>query len=133
MLERLALRVDAGKRRQQRRVDVEDGVRKRVEERRADKPHVAGQADEPDVARLQLARQRPIVLVARPASAMVDAERLDAGLPRALEPRRVRAVRDDDGNRRVEAAVANGVDERLKVAAAPRDQDAKAPVHDRLV
>ena len=54
-------------------------------------------------------------------------------LSRAFEPGRVSAVRDDDRNRRVEAPVANGVDQRLEVAAAPRDQDAKAPVHDRLV
>ena len=64
---------------------------------------------------------------------MVDAERLDAGLPRALEPRRVLAIRDDDRDRRVEAPVADRVDERLEVAAASRDEDAKAPVHDRLV
>jgi hypothetical protein len=114
-------------------MDVENGVRERAQERRADKPHVAGQAHESDVARLELARHRPIVLVARPEFAMIDAERLDTGLPRARETRRVSAIRDDHRNRRLEAPVANGVDQRLKVAAAPRDQDAKATVHDRLV
>ena len=107
---------------------------KRLEQRRADEPHEAGEADQADVARLQLARQRPIVVVARrPIRDGSMTDRLDAGLPRALEPGGIRAVRDHDRDRGVEAPVANGVDERLEVAAAPRDQDAKAPVHDRLV
>jgi hypothetical protein len=33
----------------------------------------------------------------------------------------------DDGDRGGEAAVADGVDERLEVAAAPRDEDADPP------
>ena len=48
VLERLALRVEAGERRQQRRVNVEDAHRKGVEQRLADKPHEAGEADEVD-------------------------------------------------------------------------------------
>ena len=56
VLERLTLRVEAGKRGQQRRVDVEDAVRKRVEQRRADQPHEAGEADQLHAARRE---QRP--------------------------------------------------------------------------
>ena len=43
-VERLALGVEAGKRRQQRRVDVQDRVGERVEQRLARPPHEAGQA-----------------------------------------------------------------------------------------
>ena len=64
VLERLPLRVEAGKRRQQRRMDVEDAVRKRVEQRRADEAHEAGETDELDAARAQQLGQRAIVGVA---------------------------------------------------------------------
>ena len=133
VLERLALRVDARKRRQQRRVDVQDGVRKRLEERRADQPHVAGQADEPDIARLQLARQRAIV--ARRATAIRDGRCRRVSMPAC------RARSSPAASARFEmttAIVASrrpsriGVDERLEIAAAARDQHAEAPVHDRL-
>ena len=56
VLERLPLRVKTGKRRQQRRMDVENRVRERVDERRADEPHEAGKTHEPDVARLRSSR-----------------------------------------------------------------------------
>ena len=46
MVQRLALRVDARERRQERRVDVENRVGKCVEKRCPDQPHETGQADE---------------------------------------------------------------------------------------
>ena len=51
VLERLLLGIDAGERRQQRRMDVEHGVRKGVEQPRADQTHETGEADEADAAR----------------------------------------------------------------------------------
>ena len=101
VLERLALRVDAGERRQQRRVDVEDRVRERVEERRADQPHEAGEADERDAARAQLVRDRARRTSSRDGErAVIDDERLDARPPRhASSPAALAPVRDDDGDR----------------------------------
>ena len=64
VLERLPLRVEAGKRRQQRRMDVQDPFGKRLEQRRPDQPHEAGQTDQIDVARAQLLDERPVVGVA---------------------------------------------------------------------
>ncbi|MCK7517048.1 MAG: hypothetical protein MZV64_04655 [Ignavibacteriales bacterium] len=55
--------------------------------------------------------------------------RLDAGQPGALEAERVGAVRDDDGDARVEPAVADGVDDGLEVGPPARDQDADVAVH----
>ena len=57
VLERLPLRVEPGKRRQQRRVDVEDrGSGNAVEQRRAEQPHEAGEAHQLDAARASAAR-----------------------------------------------------------------------------
>ena len=64
---------------------------------------------------------------------MIDVKRFNPSLPRSIEPGRIRPIRDDDSDRGVEAAVADGVDQRLQIAATPRDQDAKAPVHVRFV
>ena len=59
VLERLPLRVEPGKRRQQRRMNVEDAIGKRLEQRRPDQPHEAGQTDQPDVARAAARRRSP--------------------------------------------------------------------------
>lgn len=61
---------------------------------------------------------------------MVDRERLDAGTPGAIQAGRVRAIGNDDRDCGVEASVTGGIDERLEVAASPRDQDAQAAVVD---
>ena len=46
------------------------------------------------------------------------------GRARALEPAGVGAIRDDDRDARRQPPFVDGVDERLKVAAAARDEDA---------
>src|SRR5262245_3572088 len=51
--ERLPLRLQAGKSRQKRRVNVENGVRERIEQRPANQAHESGQADEPDLTGLE--------------------------------------------------------------------------------
>ncbi len=63
---------------------------------------------------------------------MVKAERFDAGTSRAFEAVRVDSIGNNDRDRGVEASATSGVDERLKVAVAPGDQDAQAAVHERL-
>ncbi len=65
VLERLTLGVHAGKRRQQRWVDVEDRARKRRAKTRAEPPHEAGEADEPRSVRPQCRDERRIVGVTR--------------------------------------------------------------------
>ena len=101
VLERLALRVDAGKRRQQRRVDVEDARSGNASSRRrADQPHEAGEADERDVARRSSLASAAIEVVAVGERPVIEDQRLDAGRARALEPGGIGAVRDDDGDAR---------------------------------
>ena len=61
VLERLALRIEARKCRQQRRMNVEDAVRKRIEQWRPDEAHEPGEADQIDVARLSTSTSAAIV------------------------------------------------------------------------
>ena len=60
----LALRIDAWKSRQKRGVYVENGVWERLQQRRADQPHVAGQTDEANVPRAQFSDDCAVVIVA---------------------------------------------------------------------
>ena len=56
---------------------------------------------------------------------MIDRDRVDPRVARADESRRIGAVGDHHGDRRVEPAVPDGIDQRLQVAAAPGDEDAE--------
>ena len=55
---------------------------------------------------------------------MIHDQRLDACRARALEPAGIGAIRDDDGYPRRESSFVDRVDERLKIAAATRDEHA---------
>ena len=105
VIERLLLRVKTGKRRQQRRVDVENRVRERVDAtaRRRFRMNPARHTSR-DVARASSLHQRAIVVVARGPAAMTQCQRLDTGAPRALEPAGVCLIGDDDGDGGVEPA-----------------------------
>ena len=121
--ERLRLGIEAGKRRQQRRMDVQDPIGKGVEQRRADQPHEAGETDQPDVVRLQRLRQRLIVGVtrARGRAAAPSCASMPASRARS-RPAASGTIRDHHRDRGIERAPGDGVDDRLKVAAAPGNQ-----------
>ena len=63
---------------------------------------------------------------------MVKAKRIDTGTLCAFEAGRIGSIGNNDRDRGVETSVTCGVDERLKVAATPGDQNAQAAVHERL-
>jgi hypothetical protein len=111
VVKRLPLRVKPGKPGQERRVHVQHQAGKRLEQRSA---AVAEHVDD-----------RAFVGVAVGIVTRTEAHRLDARVVCALEPRGLAAVRDHDRNCRFEAARGDRVDDRLKVAAAPRDQHGK--------
>src|SRR5258706_1352478 len=113
-------------------MDVENGIREFFDERRTDEPHESGKADEADVWRAQLTHERVIVVVAGRPGAMGEADGLDSGRPRSIQPRSTFSVGNDDRDRSVEAALRDRVDECLKIASASRDEDAEAAVHRRL-
>ena len=126
VLERLLLGVDAGKRRQQRRVDVEHRVGKRLEQLGADQTHEAGEADEADArARAAPAASRAIEIVARRELAMVEHQRFDAGVAGELEPGGIGRFEMTTAMRASSRPSLDRLDQRLQIAAASGDQDAK--------
>ena len=106
--DRVADRVRAGERRQERRVDVDDPLGEPAQERLGEEVHVAGEHDELDAVLLEPRRHHEVALLA--ALVAVEAERRgrDAGLARADERVRVLAVRGDGADRQpvVDAAPA---------------------------
>ena len=99
-------------------MNVQNRVRKGVEQRRADDAHKSGETDKLDAPRGELAHQRPVEILALRPAAMADDDGFDTGLPGAVESSCRRIIRDDDGDRRPEPAVTDGIDQRLQVAAA---------------
>ena len=123
MVERLPLRVESGECRQEGGVDVQNAVREGLDQRGTHQAHETGQADQIDASGAEQIDQRAVVGVAVRIVARVEVDRLDARVTCAAEARGVVAVGDHHGNRRVEPAVTNGVDDRLHVRAAAGDQD----------
>ncbi len=108
-------------------MDVEDGVREGIEQRCADQAHEAGQADEAHAGGPQLVDDRGFERLPAREAAVFDDNGANARRPRPFETGGVSAIRDHDANRRPQPAFGNGVDERLQVAAPPRDEDAQRP------
>jgi hypothetical protein len=129
VIERLPLRVETRKRRQERRMNVEDARWVGVKERPADEAHVAREAHEADVPALELAHDRAVAGVAIRVRPGVDVHRLDPGVPRARKSGGFASIRDDDGDLDVESPGTRRVDYRLKVGSSTRNEDAEAAVH----
>ena len=113
--DRLRRRVDAGERRQQRRVRVDDAQRERVDEVRGEHAHEAGEHDRLDAVRARAPR------AARSSNASRGERRVIDDARRACPPRAARAragasglVRDHDRDRRGRELAA-----RLRRRAAP--------------
>ena len=96
-------------------MDVEDAVRKRGDQRLADEAHESGEADKTRIACLQFLDERAVIVVARRICAVRKRDRFDARRPRALQPRRIGTIGDDDGDRGVQPPRFNGVDKGLEV------------------
>src|SRR4026207_1419666 len=95
VLPSLVLSVDAGKRRQERRMDIQNGIGIFADEFRTQHPHESSKADQPDVASLQLTEDFLIVKFTggKPASSgVVNYEGFDAGFPCAKNSFRARSI-----------------------------------------
>ena len=90
--------------------------------------HEAGQAHEGDVALLQFSNQDAIVVLARRKTSMAQDQRFETGGCCMGQPRRIGTIRNHDGNRRIKAAIGDGVDDGLQVGTAPRNQDAQPSI-----
>jgi len=101
VLDRLLLRIKSGECGQQRRMNVEDTVRERFDQRLADQTHESRKTHQTNVARLQLSGEGAIVVVARREPAMRADDGFNARRPCAFEATGVGTVRDDHRDRRV--------------------------------
>jgi len=126
---RLALRVQAGKSREQRRMDIEHPVGKRFEEWSADQAHEPREAHQINLTRLKDVDDRPVVLLSASVRVRRDDDGLDSGIAGALQTRRIRSIRNDNGNRRAQTPVRDGVDDGLEIGTPSRNQDAEASRH----
>jgi len=118
VFEGLALRFEAGKRREQRGMNVQDAIWKFGDEKRGEQTHVAGKADQVDAMLVEDGGDLAVVGFALEAFRRDDAG-LDSARFGALDAGRAFAIADDDGDFRVgDAARNNAFRERLEVRAA---------------
>src|SRR5260370_18646406 len=100
VFERLALRFEAGERREERRMDIEDAVRKFGDKKGREQAHVYGEADEINMEFVEDGRDLAVVGFALEAFRRNHAG-LDSTRFRALDTGRAFAIADDDGDVRV--------------------------------
>ena len=123
VVEGLALGVEAGERRQQRRVDVEKPVGELADEVCRKQAHVAGEADEVDAEFFEQGEDSFFMLGLRPAAAF-KGNGFDAEGASGFDAGSSGDVGEDDGDFAVgEAAVARGADDGHAVGAAAGDED----------
>ena len=96
-LERLGLRLEPGKARQQAGVHVQDAIGKRRDELGRDDAHIAGQADQLDLVLLQLGDEGQVAFH-RASSGDGDVMGSDPELPRRDQTRCIGLVRKHDGD-----------------------------------
>ena len=99
-------------------MDIQDAVRKRLEERQTHDPHEAGETYQAHVARAQHVDDRAIVGVAVRIVPRIEADRLDARRARAYQPRCIGPIRNDDRDRGAEVARSSRIDDGLQIGTA---------------
>ena len=111
-------------------MDVKDAIGKLLHEPRRQQAHVSRKADKIDLMLAQRCPDFAIMLFALFAFRR-DHQSIQAATPRRFDSRRVRPVRDDYGNLRVELARGDIIGDGLKVRPAPGKKDAKV-LHDDM-
>src|SRR6059058_1427928 len=131
VFQRLALRFEARKRRQQRRMNIQDAIRKLGHEIGREQAHVAGKANQVDFVLVENGPNLTVVDFAlqpfRGNHARGDATRFGA-----IDSRSTSAIADDNGDFRVrDAARSHGFRQSFKVRAAAAQEHANALGHKR--
>src|SRR5690606_9080197 len=124
--ERLLMRVQAGERRQQRGMDIDEAAFETGHESGREHAHEPGEQNIVRLERLNLGSQRLVKGLAAREVAMWNRARLDALLPCPGQPRRVGTVRDHRTHLRIELLTLDGFYNGLHVGAPPRDQNHEA-------
>ena len=127
VLPSLVLCIHARERRKQGWVNIQNSVRESLDKHSAEQPHKAREANQLDIAVLELFDQLPIVIFARRESRVVlivNNERFDAGLLCPLQPGSIRAIGNHHCNLGVEALLSDGINNCLEVTPAARNEKA---------
>jgi hypothetical protein len=126
MLQGLPLRIEAGKGRQQGRMNIENASAKSLYELGREQSHITGQADQINRASAKGSDCFPVMQDSR-APAPLNEERLKASLGGARETLCVFLVADDDRDLSFrKTPFADGTGKRQHVRAAPGDQNSDA-------
>jgi hypothetical protein len=129
IFEGLALGFEAGKRRQQRRMNIQDAIGKFCDKKRGEKAHVAGETDEVDAVLVEDGGNLAVVGFSLKAFRGNDTG-LDSARFGALDAGRAFAIADGDGDFRIgDAASRHAFRERLEVRAAAAQEHAYALLH----
>ena len=111
-----ALGVEAGKRGQERGMDIQDPVRVGLEKRGRDDAHEAREADEVHIVFLHFPREQGVIFVPlSPVSLCAHVYSRDGMFARPFEGVGIRLVADHDGDFRGQAAVPDVINDRLEV------------------
>jgi len=113
VFERLTLSVETGERRKKGRMNIQNRVGKRLEKRRPHHAHVPSEADQINPTGAKNLDDRAIVGVAIDRVLGKETHRLEAGFASPRQTWRVRTIRDDDRDRRIELSSRNRVEDRL--------------------
>jgi len=116
--QRIAHRMRAWKRGQERGMHVEDSAGKMADEGGRENPHEAGQADQLHAGGVQLRDQSPFKRRAALEGVWLDDIRRDAGTTGAPQRRGLRIVGEDHGDARPEPSGSARVQDRLQIRAA---------------
>jgi len=119
----LAVRVESGKRRQQRWVDVHDPIAIVRNERGTEQPHVPGQHDVVGGAPIERPQHFSFVRFATREVAVVDDMGGVSPLTSTLNAGRVAAIRDHARDLCVELSAVDGLMDCCEIRPAPRKQD----------
>ena len=110
-------------------MNVQNALRKGLNEARREQAHVASEADELDAMFLERGNDGGIMLCAF-AAVGLNGERGEAAFPSSGETGRVGFIRDDDGNFGIrDATRGDAIRDGEEVRAAAREQDAETMRH----
>jgi hypothetical protein len=129
IVERLPLRMETDERGQERWMDIQDSTWKRAYEDGGQNAHEAGKADDVDVIRVQPRDNGLVERLARVVVFVRDNGRWHAGLSGALESASVGFVANDHGDARIDTPISAGVEDRLQIRPAPRNQNPERSTH----
>ena len=125
VLQRLVLRVEPRKGRQQRRMDVQNALRKLAHEMRAEQAHEAGQAHQVDVVLAQFRDQQAIVDFAIEALGR-NGDGVQAALAGDLQAARFRAIGNHHRDLGVDRPGGDVVGDGFEIRSAAGEQNARA-------